>query len=110
MRPITQIAYLYNIKKIMRYINNSETAVTFHPNYNYNRKTHRSFKGMEINLPNNTAWKKSEPPRLSYNSDTKMKYEMWTPQGEPLPTLKEIETSEETSTHDVKMKKSDEYV
>ena len=31
---------------------------------------------MEINLPNNTAWKKSEPPRLSYNSDTKMKCEM----------------------------------
>ena len=56
---------------------------------------------MEINLPNNTAWKKSEPPRLSYNSDTKMKCEMWNPQGEPLPTLKEIETLEETSTHDV---------
>ena len=65
---------------------------------------------MEINLPNNTAWKKSEPPRLSYNSDTKMKCEMWTPQGEPLPTLKEIETLEETSTHDVKLKKGDEYV
>ena len=31
---------------------------------------------MEINLPNNTAWKKSEPPKLSYNPDTKMKCEM----------------------------------
>ena len=31
---------------------------------------------MEINLPNNTAWKKSEPPRLSYNPDTKMKCKM----------------------------------
>ena len=31
---------------------------------------------MEIKLPNNTAWKKSEPPKLSYNPDTKMKCEM----------------------------------
>ena len=34
---------------------------------------------------------------------------MWF-QGEPLPTLKGIETLEETSTHDVKLKKGDEYV
>ena len=34
---------------------------------------------------------------------------MWF-QGEPLPTLKEIETLEETSTHDAKLKKGDEYV
>ena len=49
-----------------------------HPNYNHNRKTHLSFKGMEINLPNNTAWKNSEPPKLSYNpdTDTKMKCKM----------------------------------
>ena len=31
-------------------------------------------------------------------------------QGEPLQTLKEIETLEETSTHDIKLKKGDEYV
>ena len=30
-------------------------------------------------------------------------------QGDPLPTLKEIETLEETSTRDVKLKKGDEY-
>ena len=30
-------------------------------------------------------------------------------QGDPLPTLKEIETLEETSTHDVKLRKGDEY-
>ena len=34
---------------------------------------------------------------------------MWF-QGEPLPTLKGTETLEETSTHDVKLKKGDEYV
>ena len=39
-------------------------------------KTHHSFKGMEIKSPNNTAWKKSEPPILTYNPDTKMKCEM----------------------------------
>ena len=50
--------------------------VTLNPNYNYNRKTHRFFKGMEINLPNNAAWKKSEPPKLSYNPDTRIKCEM----------------------------------
>ena len=53
-----------------------KSPVTLHPNYNYNRKTHCSFKGMEINLPNNTAWKKSEPPKLSHNPDTKMKCEI----------------------------------
>ena len=53
-----------------------KSPVTLHPNYKYNRKTHSSFKGMEINLPNNTAWKKSEPPKLSYNPDTKMKCKM----------------------------------
>ena len=26
-----------------------------------------------MNLPNSTAWKKSEPPKLSYKHDTKMK-------------------------------------
>ena len=31
-------------------------------------------------------------------------------QGKPLPTLKEIEALEETSTHDVNLKKGDEYV
>ena len=31
-------------------------------------------------------------------------------QSEPLPTLKAIETLEETSTRDVKLKKGDEYV
>ena len=31
-------------------------------------------------------------------------------QGEPLSTLKETETLQETSTHDVKLKKGDEYV
>ena len=31
-------------------------------------------------------------------------------QGEPLPTLKAIETLEETSTRDVKLKRGDEYV
>ena len=41
-----------------------KSPVTLHPNYNCNRKTHCSFKGMEINLPNNTAWKKSKPPKL----------------------------------------------
>ena len=36
---------------------------------------------------------------------------LWkTLQGESLPTLKEIETLEETSTHDVKLKKGEEYV
>ena len=36
---------------------------------------------------------------------------LWeTVQGAPLPTLKEIETLEETSTHDVKLKKGEEYV
>ena len=50
--------------------------VTLHPNYNYYRKTHRSFEGIEINLPNNTAWKKSAPPKLSCNHDTKMKCEI----------------------------------
>ena len=34
---------------------------------------------------------------------------MWF-QGKPLPTLKEIETLEERSTHDVNLKKGDEYV
>ena len=34
---------------------------------------------------------------------------MWF-QGEPLPALKETETLEETSTHDVKSKKGGEYV
>ena len=34
---------------------------------------------------------------------------MWF-QGEPLPALKETETLEETSTHDVKSKKGAEYV
>ena len=55
-----------------------KSPIMLHPNYNYNRKTHHSFKGMEINLPNNTAWKNSEPPKLSYNpdTDTKMKCEM----------------------------------
>ena len=52
------------------------SPVTLHPNYSYNRKTHRLFKGMEINLPNNTAWKKSESPKLRYNHDTKMKCKM----------------------------------
>ena len=52
MRPTTQIVYLYKMK------------------------THRSFKGMEIKSTNNTAWKKSEPPILIYNPDTKMKCEM----------------------------------
>ena len=33
---------------------------------------------------------------------------MWF-QVDPLPTLKEIETLEETSTRDVKLKKGDEY-
>ena len=65
MRPITEIVYLYN-KKI---------PVMFHSNYSYNKETQSSFKGMEINLPNNTAWKKSEPPKLSDNHDTKMNYE-----------------------------------
>ena len=31
---------------------------------------------MEINLPNNTVWKKSQPPTISYNHDRKMKCEM----------------------------------
>ena len=31
-------------------------------------------------------------------------------QGEPLPILKEIKTLKETITHDVKLKKGDEYV
>ena len=31
---------------------------------------------MEINLPNNKAWKKGEPPTLSYIHDRKMKREM----------------------------------
>ena len=31
-------------------------------------------------------------------------------QGDPLPTLEEIETLEKISTHDVKLKKGDEYV
>ena len=53
-----------------------KSPVTLHPNYSYNRKTHRSFKGMEINLPNNTVWKKSESPKLSYNHDPKMICEM----------------------------------
>ena len=53
-----------------------KSPVTLNPNYNYNRKTHRFFKGMEINLPNNAAWKKSEPPKLSYNPDTRIKCEM----------------------------------
>ena len=53
-----------------------KSPVTLHPNYNYNRKTHRSFKAMEIKLSNNTAWQKSEPPKLSYNPDTKMKCKM----------------------------------
>ena len=53
-----------------------KSPVTLNPNYNYDRKTHRFFKGMEINLPNNAAWKKSEPPKLSYNPDTRMKCEM----------------------------------
>ena len=53
-----------------------KSPVTLNPNYNYNRKTHRFFKGMEINLPNNAAWKKGEPPKLSYNPDTRMKCEM----------------------------------
>ena len=53
-----------------------KSPVTLNPNYNYDRKTHRFFKGMEMNLPNNAAWKKSEPPKLSYNPDTRMKCEM----------------------------------
>ena len=53
-----------------------KSPVTLQPNHNYNRKSHRLFKDMEINLPNNTAWKKSEPPKLSCNPDTKMKCEM----------------------------------
>ena len=31
---------------------------------------------MEINLPNNTVWKKSESPKLSYNHDPEMICEM----------------------------------
>ena len=49
-----------------QHLKQEKSRVTLHHSYNYNRKTHRSFKDMEINLPNNTAWKKSEPPKLSY--------------------------------------------
>ena len=51
-----------------------KSPVTLHPNYNYSRKTHRSFKGMEINLPNSTAWKKSWPPTLKLVSAIFLKF------------------------------------
>ena len=35
-----------------RQLKQEKSPVTLHPNYNYNRKTHCSFKAMEINFPN----------------------------------------------------------
>ena len=68
--------YIFIQHKEDQQLKQEKNPVTLHPNYNCNRKTHRSFNGMEINLPNNTAREKSKPPKLSENLYTKMKCEI----------------------------------
>ena len=55
---------------------NLKHPVLLHPSYSYNRKTHHLFKCIDINLTNNKAWEKNEPPTFRCSHDWKVKWEI----------------------------------